>query len=346
MIFPSESSGKFNPTSLHCGSEYEVQGIESPSHSLVCSNHPTSHSPFGSYPSGRYSHSNPNPNPIPHPPASARFQRRVVKKCIVLANLSARDPQRPSSSKANRLTYTVVTQVIISLDNSQGECNVVSASEMVQKQVGFSVVLLDSKLYPLANNDSTSGLDFWKSTRKIIAASHATYEKLSGVCVGGELNQLQVDDNAITEPTRKKIKLDEDDSYKKMDQKIDAILNKLTFVDDMRRVFECVVCRLPVKLPVVSPCCQRIIGCKECVSRWLETNRRCPLCSVSGRTADAFDLKGIDELIGFFRASENSGQQQDSHSQPAEAPAVPPVVDVTSDDEFEDLPNFNMAHSQ
>ena len=68
----------------------------------------------------------------------------------MLANLSACDPQKPSSSKANRLTYTVITQVIISLDNSQGECNVVTASEMVQKQVGFSIVLLDSKLYPLA----------------------------------------------------------------------------------------------------------------------------------------------------------------------------------------------------
>ena len=55
-------------------------------------------------------------------------------------------------------------------------------------------------------------------------------------------------------------------------------------------------------------------------------------------------LKGID---GFFRASENiGGQQQDSHSQPVEAPAV---VDGTSDDSsnsFKDLPNFNIARSQ
>ena len=183
MIFPRESSGKFNPSSLHCGSEYEVQGTGlNPSHSLACSSHPTSQSPFGSYPSGRYSHCN-SPNPIPYPPVSARFQKRVVEKCIVLANLSARDPQKPSSSKANRLTYTVVTQVIISLDNSQGERNVLTTSEVVQNQVGFSIVLLDSKLYSLVNNDSTSGIHFWKSTRKIIAASRATYEKLSGVSV-------------------------------------------------------------------------------------------------------------------------------------------------------------------
>ena len=135
--------------------------------------------------------------------------------------------------------------------------------------------------------------------------------------------------------------------YQNIDRKVDTILRKLTFVDDIRRVFECIVCRLPVKLPVVSPCCQRIVGCKECVSRWLETTSRCPLCSVSGCTADAFDSKGIDELVGFFRAGER--QQLDSHSQLVETPAVPPVVDVVSDDsfnEFEDLPNYNIPRSQ
>ena len=105
------------------------------------------HSPFGSYPFNRC----PSAYPVPHPPLNPpRFQRRVVKKTILIANLSARGPNKPTSSKANRLVHSVVTQVIISLDNS--ECNVTTASEMVKGQVGFDVILLDSKLYLLISS--------------------------------------------------------------------------------------------------------------------------------------------------------------------------------------------------
>ena len=141
VIFPSDGSGKFNPTSLHCGLLYEVQGSNpNPLPHTHFSGHLTSLSPYGSFSSGRC----PQSNPVPHPPLSSPYcQRRMIKKSNVVANFSTRDPQKPSSSKANRMMYNVVTQVIISLDNSHSECNVKSASDKVQKQVGFSVALLD-----------------------------------------------------------------------------------------------------------------------------------------------------------------------------------------------------------
>ena len=49
------------------------------------------------------------------------------------------------------------------------ECTVTVAVGKVQDQVGFEAVLLYSTLYPLVWNEVTSGLDFWKSTRKIVA---------------------------------------------------------------------------------------------------------------------------------------------------------------------------------
>ena len=172
VIFPNDSSGKFTPSQLSPGCTYEVQGnAQAPVSSFASG----SHSPFGSYPVPRC----PPSNPMPHPSA-LKFQRRVVKKTILIANLSLRDINKPSSPKANRLAHTVVTQVIISLDSSAGECNVDTAAEMVKRQVGFEVVLLDSKLFPVIPNDSTSGPDFWKSTWKIIAASRLMYEKLTG----------------------------------------------------------------------------------------------------------------------------------------------------------------------
>ena len=42
-----------------------------------------------------------------------------------------------------------------------------SAGELVSQQVGFPVVSLVSKCYPLTLNSGTSGIDFWKSTINI-----------------------------------------------------------------------------------------------------------------------------------------------------------------------------------
>ena len=49
--------------------------------------------------------------------------------------------------------------------------------------MGFQAVLLDSKCFPLLSNESTSGVDFWKSTRKVLAALRDVYEKVSGVAM-------------------------------------------------------------------------------------------------------------------------------------------------------------------
>ena len=61
--------------------------------------------------------------------------------------------------------------------------------------------------------------------------------------------------------------------------------------------------------PKEAPCCQRIIGCGQCVQGWILTNSRCPLCSVSGHMTEVFGLKGIDDLTGFFRLGESEDSQ-------------------------------------
>ena len=44
----------------------------------------------------------------------------------------------------------------------------------------MKVVLLGSKCYPLAQNESTSYESFWKSSRKNLAANKSLYDKVSG----------------------------------------------------------------------------------------------------------------------------------------------------------------------
>ena len=76
------------------------------------------------------------------------------------------------------MEYEIVTQVTVSLDPSSS--NVRKVTELVNKQVDLDVILLDSKCYPLLENESTSGETFWRSTRKVLAASRSIYCRLTG----------------------------------------------------------------------------------------------------------------------------------------------------------------------
>ena len=83
---------------------------------------------------------------------------------------------------------------------------------------------------------------------------------------------------------------DVSECFEVVNKKLDSLGEKFSFIDNvvdaMKKIFECVICRSVVHSPVVSHCCQRIIGCRTCVATWRETSTRCPLCSVSGRMAD------------------------------------------------------------
>ena len=230
------------------------------------------------------------------------------------------------------MAHTIVTQVIVALDPSNGECNVPTVAEKIQKQLGFPVILLDSKLFPVTESENTSGAEFWKSTRKIIAVSSSSYEKVGGVLPGKELIDADTDE---AEPRPKKVKTQQESvSTSDVLKKLDAMDKKLSFVTEIQRTFECVICRSPVHRPLVAPCCQRIIGCKECVSKWLVSNIRCPLCSVSGRVGEAIELKGIDDLVGIFR----SVPTEPSVTSPVGADEE--ISESDSTDDFE-LPNVN-----
>ena len=63
--------------------------------------------------------------------------------------------------------------------------NVICIADLVAKQVGFPVILLNGKCYPLSASVGTCGLDFWRSTRKILAPSKSLYSQVNGNDDGG-----------------------------------------------------------------------------------------------------------------------------------------------------------------
>ena len=230
------------------------------------------------------------------------------------------------------------------LDHSMGECNVASVAEMVKREVGFSVILLDSKLYPLIDSEATSGLDYWKSTRKIIAAPRSIYERLVGKSPAEEISQLDEDVVVVDQPA-KKIKLTRDGDetsiltrLEEIEKTVSEINENLLFLGELKRAFECVICRLPCKSPVVAMCCERVVGCDECVKKWRGTHSRCPLCSVEGRMTDSFILKGVDGITGIFRV----GDDRESVLVRESVVVVDgdPTSSEDSANEFEEMPSF------
>ena len=227
---------------------------------------------------------------MPHPPLNPpKFNRRVIKNTILLASLSSRDSTKATTSKSNNLTYTVVTNLIISNNSSLGQCNVPAVTK---KQVGFDIVLLDSKLFPMLESDASSSVDFWKSTRKIIAASAAHYEKIGGVMPGAieDLEEL-----GAPLPKRAKYKLNT------VEKIVTEIQSTTGMKQKLQKMFECVICRSTMKSPVINPCCSRPVGCEKCVRKWLGSQLRCPLYSQPQSNSNAITLKGMSEMLTMIR---------------------------------------------
>lgn len=70
----------------------------------------------------------------------------------------------------------VVTQTQVTLSSSS--CNVQCVAEILRKQLGVEVILLDCKCYPLMNTECASSESFQKSSRKVLAANKALFQKI------------------------------------------------------------------------------------------------------------------------------------------------------------------------
>ena len=175
-VFPHETSGRFNQALIDPSAVYAIHGEEvtgstsnTPSHAVNLG----ALTPFGAY-TGPTSQL-----PPPRPQLSLRRRPTTFRKTIAIVSLSLPNSNKPSTSKASgHLEYNVVTQVVVTLE--VGRCSPANVAELVKQQVGFQVVLLDSKCFQILESDTTTETDYWKSNRKILAASKSLYTKLAG----------------------------------------------------------------------------------------------------------------------------------------------------------------------
>ena len=187
-VFPHEASGRFNRSLIDITAVYAVHGEDAVMGSATpqrAATTPTT--PFGAYTGPSVS------VPPGRTPVISR-KANSFRKTVALVSLTS-DHSKPSTSKASGIQYKIITKLIVTLE--AGHCSLATVAESINQQVGFPVVLLDSKCYRIIESSTTNSTEFWKSNRKILAASLSLYDKLKGTCSTlQEAVNLTVDDDA------------------------------------------------------------------------------------------------------------------------------------------------------
>ena len=89
---------------------------------------------------------------------------------------------------------------------------------------------------------------------------------------------------------------------------VSKLEREMEFLKELGQALLCSVCKSVAKRPVVSPCCQRIVGCESCVNRWVRGDTlTCPFCNTSGSINQRFSLKGFDEVVTLLAIVHNQG---------------------------------------
>jgi len=98
---------------------------------------------------------------------------------------------------------------------------------------------------------------------------------------------------------RYKAEVDLENELEEINEKLDALLNnkaKDVLTESISEAFKCCVCLKVSSWPVVSTCCERLLGCKDCLAQWYSGDGNCPFCKCMDGKDKHFVLKGIDEL--------------------------------------------------
>jgi hypothetical protein len=172
-------------------------------------------------------------------------------------------------------------------------------------------------------------VEFWKSTRKILAASKSSYEKLCGK------SAIDLTSDEISEPLTKRICTSDEDRLQDILLGVKKLEKGLDFFKSMAKSLECLICKGVCKKPLVSiNCCQHVIGCELCVLRWVNTHgSSCPHCSTTG--LQHISLKGFDSMLAIassifdqspaLESSDHAGNYQEPYAGSDSSEELPPV---------------------
>ena len=80
---------------------------------------------------------------------------------------------------------------------------------------------------------------------------------------------------------------------------------------------------------------------------WHGTSTHCPLCSVSGRINDILELKGFNDVTSLLRTGDDYTKPTTvAGDEDTEAITIAVDTEESTDDDFEELPNFSAPTSR
>ncbi|XDV19488.1 hypothetical protein PO909_024953, partial [Leuciscus waleckii] len=65
----------------------------------------------------------------------------------------------------------------------------------------------------------------------------------------------------------------------------------------VRDAFACIVCKNPVVEPMVSSCCQSLVGCRGCIEEWQKNSAFCPKCRIDDFGGNIQRLTGLSDAL-------------------------------------------------
>ncbi|XP_016397389.1 guanylate-binding protein 1-like [Sinocyclocheilus rhinocerous] len=69
----------------------------------------------------------------------------------------------------------------------------------------------------------------------------------------------------------------------------------------VRDAFACIICRGPMNEPMVSSCCQSLIGCRICIEEWQINSPFCPKCRAGDSGNNIQRLMGLSDALAALR---------------------------------------------
>ena len=88
-----------------------------------------------------------------------------------------------------------------------------------------------------------------------------------------------------------------------LQSKADTILTMKQREEEVKHSFKCLICGNIVFPCVVSPCCNIVVGCQQCIQKWLSANDNCPHCRATMTIEACKVIPKLRSLDSVFCAS-------------------------------------------
>ena len=72
---------------------------------------------------------------------------------------------------------------------------------------------------------------------------------------------------------------------------------KKTVSELLKSAMECIICKGILNKPQFARCCQRIVGCEDCINDWFRRQNTCPHCAQPILDDNCLEVEGLDEVL-------------------------------------------------